>query len=74
MSWKDIINVGSEIKDIVVDDEKKEDTREKVLDEMEALYLKVCGLVKANELVHDVADYMKIALEGYRDVPDWDNA
>jgi len=60
MSWKEAI--------------KKEETREKVLDEMEALYMKVCGLVKANELVHDVADYMKIALEGYRDVPDWDNA
>ena len=28
MSWKDIINVGSAIKNIVVDDEKKEETEE----------------------------------------------
>jgi hypothetical protein len=38
MSWKDIINVGSAIKDIVVDDEKKEEKDEDFPDEVFELF------------------------------------
>jgi hypothetical protein len=59
MSWKKILNVGSAIKDIVVDDEKKEESWEeyiestspdededvtKALDKLEALYYELSQL------------------------------